>query len=156
MSVVWMAGPVALAQTPSPNTSGVEAPVEAGPKTPQPIPPEDVPDRAEATRAELDALLPRDAPRHTLERIGSELDRTLPEVESLLATTQETLAARSGIRTLNESEATLSEMQHRLRPWSDERDLHLVSVSPNPVADRGSERSPAPRPNTTSGSEGES
>ncbi len=37
-----------------------------------------------------------------------------------------------------------------------QRDLHLVSVSPDAAADLGSERSPSPRPGTTSGSEGES
>jgi len=130
MSVVWIAGPAALAQTPSAKTFGAEAPVEAEPKTAQPIPLEAVPDRAEATRAELDALLPRDAPRHTLERIGSELDRTLPEVESLLATTRETLAARPGIRILNQSEAALSAMQERLRPWHDELDRQLAALRP--------------------------
>jgi len=130
MSVVWMAGPVALAQTPSTDTSRVEAPVEAGPKTAQPIPLEDVPDRAEATRAELDAIVPKDAPSEVLERIGSELDRTLPEVESLLATTQEMLAARPGIRILNESEAALRAMQERLQPWDDELDRQLAALRP--------------------------
>ena len=73
MSVVWMAGPVALAQTPSPKTSGGEAPVDAGPKAAQPIPLEDVPDRAEATRTALDTIVPKDAPTQMLERIGEEV-----------------------------------------------------------------------------------
>ncbi len=89
---------------------------------------EDVPDRAEATRTELNAIVPKDAPSQTLERIGSELDRTRPEIESLLATTRETLAARPGIRVLNESEAALSEMQARLRPWDDELDGQLAAL----------------------------
>jgi small-conductance mechanosensitive channel len=130
MSVVWMAGPVALAQTPSPKTSGGEAPVDAGPKAAQPIPLEDVPDRAEATRTALDTIVPKDAPTQMLERIGEEVDRTLPEVESLLTTTRKTLAAQPGIRILKESEAALSAMQERLRPWDDELDRQLAALRP--------------------------
>jgi potassium efflux system protein len=124
----WVSASVALAQASSPSPSGVEAPAKPAAIATQAIPLEDVPDRAEATRAELDAIVPKDAPSQMLERIGSELDRTLPEVESLLATTQETLAARPGIRTLNESEAALSEMQERLRPWDDELDRQLAAL----------------------------
>jgi len=131
MTLVWMStGPVALAQTPSPDASGVEAPVEAETRAAQPIPLEDVPDRAEATRTELDAIVPKDAPSQMLERIGSELDRTLPELESLLTTTRATLAAQPGIRILNESEAALEAMQERLRPWDDELDRQLALLRP--------------------------
>jgi len=130
IACVWISGPVALAQAPSPSPSGVEAPAEVGPKAAQPIPLGAVPDRAEATRAELDAIVSKDAPSQMLERIGSEVDRTLPEIESLLATTQQTLAARPGIRTLNESEAALSAMQERLRSWNDELDRQLAAVVP--------------------------
>jgi len=130
VAFVWIPAPDALAQTPSPSPSGVESPPEVGPKAAEPIPLGDVPDRAEATRAELDAIVPKDAPSQVLERIGSEIDRTLPEIESLLATTQETLSARPGIRTLNESEAALSAMQERLRPWDDELDGQLAALPP--------------------------
>ena len=69
-------------KAPSPKTSGIQKPAVS--QTAQAIPLEDVPDRAEATRAELNTLLPAEAPRQMLERIGSELDHTLPEVESRL------------------------------------------------------------------------
>jgi len=130
ISGIWMSEPVALAQTPSVGPSAVEASNEDAAKAAQPIPLEDVPDRAETTRAELDTLLPKDAPRQTLERIGSELDRTLPEVESTLAKTRETLAAQPGIDILNESEAALNEMQQRLRLWDDELDSQLTALRP--------------------------
>jgi hypothetical protein len=130
IAFVWISGAVALAQAPSPGTSGAFAPAEVGPKAARPIPLGDVPDRAEATRAELDAIVPKDAPSLMLERIGSELDRTLPDIESLLATTRETLAARPGIRSLNESEAALSAMLERLRPWNDELDRQLAALRP--------------------------
>jgi potassium efflux system protein len=130
MAIVWVAGSVARAETPSPGSSEIEQPAEPAAIAPQAIALEDVPDRAEATRVELDALLPKAAPGQTLERIGSELDRTLPDVESLLATIRETLAARPGIRILNQSEAELSAMQERLRPWDDELDRQLAMLRP--------------------------
>jgi len=130
ISGVWMFEPVALAQAPLPGPSAVEASNEVEAKAAQPIPLEDVPDRAETARAELDTLLPKDAPRQTLERIGSELDRTLPEIESTLAKTRETLAAQPSIDILNESEAALEEMQKRLRSWDDELDRQLTALRP--------------------------
>jgi len=130
IAFVWIPGPVALAQTPQPSPSGTEAPAEAQPKAAQPIPLGDVPNRAEATRAELDAIAPKDAPSQMLERIGSEVDRTLPEIASLLATTQETLAARPGIHILNEREAALIAMQERLQPWDDELDRQMAELPP--------------------------
>jgi hypothetical protein len=130
LAVVLLSGPLALAQTSSPTRPGAEAPAEAGASAAQPIPLAEVPDRAEATRAELDAFVPKAAPGQMLERIGAELDRTLPEVEALLAKTQETLAERPGIPALNASEAALSAMQERLQPWDDELDRQLAAIHP--------------------------
>jgi hypothetical protein len=113
ISAVWIPGSIARAQTPSAGSSEGEAPVA------QPIPLEDVPARAEATRAEISTLLPRVAPRQMLARIGSELDRTLPEVEALLAKTRKELAAEPSIDVLNESGAALGEMRDPLRPRDD-------------------------------------
>ena len=113
MGAVWLSGSVARAQTPAPTPSAITAPAKSTATATQAIPLEDVPDRAEATRAEVDALVPKDAPLQTLERIGSELDRTLPEVESLLATTRATLADRPDIPVLNQSEAALPAHRHR-------------------------------------------
>jgi len=124
ISAVWMPGSTALAQTPSAESSEGEAPAT------QPIPLEDVPARAEEARAEISALLPRDAPRQMLERIGSELDRTLPEVEALLAKTRKALAAEPSIDILNESAAALGEMRDRLRPWDEELDRQLDTLRP--------------------------
>jgi len=80
------------------------------------VPLEEVPERAQTTRAELDAIRPREASRQRLERIGAELDRTLPEVASRLAKTRDTLADRPNARTLQAIEAELSRMRERLRP----------------------------------------
>ena len=96
-SVLWFPGPVAWAQGPAPETSGnaktpatvAPADPQQGPPADQPIPLEEVPNRAETTSAELDALLPRDTSRQTLERLSSETDRTLQEVESQLAKTRQ-------------------------------------------------------------------
>lgn len=128
--VVCSSGPVALAQAPSPGASGAELPAEVGTEAPQPIPLEDIPDRAEATRAEIDTLLPKEAPLQTLGRIGSELDRALPDVESLLADTQKTLAVPPSIDILNRREAMLGEMKERLRGWDEELDRQLAALRP--------------------------
>jgi hypothetical protein len=98
-SAVWIPGSIAQAQTPSAGSSEGEAP------TAQPISLEDVPARAEAARAEIGTLLPREAPRQMLERIGTDVDRTLPEVEALLAKTREALAAEPSIDVLKERAA---------------------------------------------------
>ncbi len=87
-----------------------------------------MPGRAEATSAELDAIHPREASRQRLERIGAELDRTLPEVESRLAKTREALAARPNVRTLEELDGELSGMLARLRPWDEELDRQLAEL----------------------------
>ena len=128
--VVWIPATVALAQAPSPDTPGIEAPAEPETRAQaaQAIPLEEVPERAEATRAELDATLPREASRQRLERIGAELDRTLPEVESRLAKTRDTLAARPNVRTLQELDGELSGMLAQLRPWDEELDRQLAEL----------------------------
>jgi small-conductance mechanosensitive channel len=123
-SAVWIPGSIALGQTPSAESSEGETPAA------QPIALEEVPDRAEATRAEIGILLPGDAPRQMLERIGSEVDRTLPEVEALLAKTRAELAAEPTIDILNESGTALAEMRDRLRPWHDELDRQLDTLRP--------------------------
>jgi potassium efflux system protein len=124
ISTVWIPGSTALAHTPLAESSEGEAPAT------QPIPLEDVPARAEEARAEISTLLPRDAPRQVLERITSELDRTLPEVEALLAKTRKALAAEPSIDILNESAAALGEMRDRLQPWDDELDRQLDTLRP--------------------------
>jgi len=77
--VVWIPGSVRLAQAPSSETPGIEAPAvpETGAQAARPIPLEDVPDRAEATRAKLDALLPRNATRPVKLSVGQLLEPPL-------------------------------------------------------------------------------
>ena len=135
-SVLWFPGPVASAQGPAPETPGnAKAPASVAPADPQqeaqtdqPIPLEEVPNRAETTSAELDTLLPRDASRQTLERVGSETDRTLQEVESHLAKTRKTLAGRPNVRALQRSESELSEMLTHLRSLEEELDKQLDAL----------------------------
>jgi potassium-dependent mechanosensitive channel len=121
---VCVSGSISRAQAPAAESSEGEAP------TVQPIPLEDVPARAEATRAEISTLLPRDAPRQMLERIGSELDRTLPELEALLTKTRKALAGEPTIDVLNETGAALAAMRDRLRPWDEELDRQLDTLGP--------------------------
>ena len=130
--VVWIAvvfpGTVALAQATTPAAPGVEEPADPKPgaETAQAIPMEKVPGRAEATSVELDALLPENESRQALERIGAELNRTLPEIQSLLAKTTEALAARPSVRILQELEAELIELRKRVRQWDEELDRQLA------------------------------
>jgi potassium efflux system protein len=113
-------------KAPSPKTSGIQKPAVS--QTAQAIPLEEVPVRAEGTRAELNTLLPAEASRQMLKRIGSELDHALPEVTSRLAKTREVLAGRPSVRTLQMLEAELSEMRKRLRPWDEELDRQLTGL----------------------------
>ena len=135
-SVLWFPGPVASAQGPAPETPGnAKTPASVAPADPQqgaqadqPIPLEEVPNRAETTSAELDALLPRDTSRQTLERVSSETDRTLQEVESHLAKTRQVLAGRPNVRALQRSESELSEMLTHLRSLEEELDEQLDAL----------------------------
>jgi small-conductance mechanosensitive channel len=94
----------------------------------KPIPLEEVPVRAEATSRELDGLLPGQVSRQTLQRIGSEFDRALPEIESSLERTARALAARPNLRILQNLAAELSDMQGRLQPWEKELDRPLAGL----------------------------
>lgn len=128
--VVWFPGTSASAQAASPEMPETKATVdpETGAQASQAIPLEKVPDRAEDTSAELDALLPSEASRQALERIVSELDGILREVKSSLAKTREALAARPNVRTLQRLEVELGEMAERLRPWNEELDSELAGL----------------------------
>lgn len=137
--LVWISDTAAQASTP--NTAGIEAPgvskpemtsTPANPKNEAraaiPIPLEEVPVRAEAASVELDGLLPGQVSRQTLQRIGSDLDRALPEIESRLAKTARALAARPNLRILQNLGAQLSDMQGRLQPWEKELDRQLAGL----------------------------
>ena len=135
-SVLLSLGSVARAQEPASETPESEkASASVEPADPQqeaqpdqPIPLEEVPNRAETTSAELDALLPRDTSRQTLERLSSETDRTLQEVKSHLAKTRQTLAGRPNVRALQRSEFELSEMLTHLRSLEEELDKQLDAL----------------------------
>ena len=114
-------------KAPSPKTSGIQEPAVS--QTAQAIPLQEVPDRAEGTRAELNTLLPAEASRQMLKRIGSELDHALPEVTSRLAKTREVLAGRPSVRTLQMLEAELREMREHLRQWDEELDKQFTGLS---------------------------
>ncbi len=114
-------------KAPSPKTSGIQK--TAVFQTAQAIPLEEASDRAEGTRAELNTLLPAEASRQMLKRIGSELDHALPEVTSRLAKTREVLAGWPSVRTLQMLEAELSEMRKLLRQWDEELDKQFTGLS---------------------------
>jgi small-conductance mechanosensitive channel len=94
----------------------------------QPISLEEVPGRAEITTAELATLLPRDVSQRTLERVGSETDRTFVEVKSQLAKTRRTLDGRPNFRALQRTEFELSEMLARLRSLEEQLDEQLDAL----------------------------
>jgi small-conductance mechanosensitive channel len=104
------------------------ADLQIGEQAVQAIPLEEVPDRAVATRVELNTLVPAAAFRQTLERIGSEIDRALPEVTTLLAKTRKVLAGRPSVRILQNLETELSEMRERLRPLDEELERQIAGL----------------------------
>jgi len=116
-------GPKALLE----KTPGIQEPAVS--QTAQAIPLQEVPGRAESTRAELNTLLPAEASRQMLKRIASELDQALPEVTSRLAKTREALAGRPSVRTLQMLEAELREMREHLRQWDEELDKQFTGLS---------------------------
>jgi small-conductance mechanosensitive channel len=135
-SVLWSPASVAGAQEPAPETpesvnssasiEPADSQQEAQPD--QLISLEEVPGRAEITSAELAALLPRDVSQQTLERVGSETDRTFAEVTSQLTKTRKTLAGRPNFRTLQRAESELSEMLARLRSLEEQLDEQLDAL----------------------------
>ena len=132
-SILWLFSPVALAQEPTPETPETASTLaNVTPTDPdqqeqsdQPIPLEDVPNRAETTIAELATLLPRDSSRQTLKRVGGEADLALKVVNSHLAKTRQMLSGRPNVRTLQKSLAELSEMLSHLRSLEEELDDEL-------------------------------
>jgi ABC-type transporter Mla subunit MlaD len=114
-------------KAPLPKTPGIQKPAVS--QTAQAIPLQEVPGRAESTRAELNTLLPAEASRQMLKRIASELDQALPEVTSRLAKTREALAGRPSVRTLQMLEAELREMREHLRQWDEELDKQFTGLS---------------------------
>lgn len=73
-------------------------------------------------------LLPRDVSQQTLERVGSETDRTFVEVQSQLAKTRRTLDGRPSIRMLQRAEFELSEMLADLRSFEEQLDEQLDAL----------------------------
>ncbi|WP_298863215.1 mechanosensitive ion channel domain-containing protein [uncultured Gimesia sp.] len=95
----------------------------------QPIPLDQVSNRAETIGAELDILLPRKNSRKVLEQVSSETDRTLKEIKSYLAKTPNTLAGQPNIRVLQRFESKLNEMLKDLRSLAEELEDQLEDLS---------------------------
>jgi hypothetical protein len=135
-SVLWSLGSVARAQEPASEApESAISPASVEPADPQqeappdqPISLEEVPGRAEITSAELATLLPRDVSQQTLERVGSETDRTFVEVQSQLAKTRRTLDGRPNFRALQRAEFELSEMLAGLRSLEEQLDEQLDAL----------------------------
>ena len=133
-----LGSPVSLARAQEPTSAAPEtadSPASVDPADPQqedepdqPISLEEVPGRAEITSAELATLLPRDVSQQTLERVGSETDRTFAEVNSQLAKTRRTLDGRPSIRMLQRAQFELSEMLADLRSLEEELDDQLDAL----------------------------
>jgi len=108
---VWISATVVLAQAPS-SKAPTEADSEA--ETAPAIQLGQVPDRAVATQSALDALLPSGVSGQALERIESELDSVLEEIDPRSAMSREALAAEPNVRVLQSIEAKLKEDLKRL------------------------------------------
>ncbi len=93
--------------------------------TDQTISPEEVPNRAETTSVELATLLPRKTSEQILKRIGSEIDRILPDAKSHLWKTWLALAGRPNVRSLQRLESQNSEMLRQIRSLEEELDEQL-------------------------------
>lgn len=134
--VLWLLTPIALAQEPASEASEtVNTPANVTPADPdqeelanQPIPLEDVSNRAETTIADLDALLASDTTRQTLDRIGSESDLTLREIELNLAKTRQVLTGRPNVRALQKVEAQLGELLAHLSSLKETLDEQLDTL----------------------------
>ena len=134
--LVWLASPAACSQEPTPATPDITstpeertpADPEQGKQADQPIPLEEVPNRAETTIADLDALLATDTTRQTLDRVGSETDLTLQEIKSNLAKTRQVLTGRPNVRALQKVEAELSELLAHLSSLKEELDEQLDTL----------------------------
>jgi len=134
--VVCLAGPAARAQGPATETQGnVKTPAEAladpqqAAQIDQPIPLDQVSNRAETIGVELDLLLPRENSRKVLEQISSETDRTLKDIKSYLAKTPNTLAGQPNIRVLQRFQSQLNEMLNDLQSLAEELEDQLEDLS---------------------------
>jgi small-conductance mechanosensitive channel len=128
--------PLAWAQEPTSATQGnlktpAEAladPQQAAPIN-QPIPLDQVSNRAETIGVELDLLLPRENSRKLLEQASSETDRTLKEIKTYLAKTPNTLAGQPNIRVLQRFQSKLNEMLKDLRSLAEDLEDQLEDLS---------------------------
>lgn len=129
--VLLLPCPIAWAQTEATVKSPAEA-VADSPQTEQavqPIPLDQVSNRAETIGLELNILLPRENSRRALEQVSSETDRTLKEIKSYLAKTPNTLAGQPNIRVLQRFESQINKMLNDLRSLADELEEQLEDLS---------------------------
>ena len=95
----------------------------------QPIPLDQVSNRAETIGIELDLLLPRENSRKLLEQISSETDRTLKEIKTYLAKTPNTLVGQPNIRVLQRFQSKLNEMLKDLQSLAEDLEDQLEDLS---------------------------
>ncbi len=125
---VW--GQTAQETQGSPTTAASESSsgTRPGSQADQPISLEEVPSRAETTSIELATLQPREISQRALDRVRSQTDRALQNVESDLAKTRQALAGRPNVRTLQRSAYQFSEMLGHIRSLEDELDQQLDTL----------------------------
>ncbi len=95
----------------------------------QPIPLDQVSNRAETIGVELDLLLPRENSRKLLEQVSSETDRTLKEIKTYLAKTPNTLVGQPNIRVLQRFQSKLNEMLKDLQSLAEDLEDQLEDLS---------------------------
>ncbi|MCR9232516.1 MAG: mechanosensitive ion channel [bacterium] len=95
----------------------------------QPIPLDQVSNRAETIGIELDLLLPRENSRKLLEQVSSETDRTLKEIKTYLAKTPNTLVGQPNIRVLQRFQSKLNEMLKDLQSLAEDLEDQLEDLS---------------------------
>jgi potassium efflux system protein len=120
-AALWIPAAAALSQTP-PEEPAVEPPAI------QAIELEDVQDEAEAVSAELEAMLPGDALRQSLEKIGGEIERLHEDTASLVQTTTSALAAEASVERLQEVELQLTRQLASLEKPDAALDAHLTRL----------------------------
>lgn len=109
-------------------TEALADPQQAAPIN-QPIPLDQVSNRAETIGIELDLLLPRENSRKLLEQVSSETDRTLKEIKTYLAKTPNTLVGQPNIRVLQRFQSKLNEMLKDLQSLAEDLEDQLEDLS---------------------------
>ena len=124
---VWLPAPIG-AQAPD-ATGGSPATGEAAAPVIEPIPLDAVSERAETALGELDAFLQNKDSRQAIERIGSELEPILGEIESRLEKTRLALKGEPSADALRSLEAQTREALDQLKPLEAELDTLIDELT---------------------------